>query len=76
MKTEDALRVFGTKTAIAAELSLSVAAVSGWGEFVPEKNAPHLAAARPGELVYDRNLYIRIREKQRERREGHYANCR
>jgi hypothetical protein len=57
MNKSDAVAFFGTKTKIAEVLGISCAAVSDWGELVPEKNAARLASASGGVLVYDFRVY-------------------
>ena len=39
MKTDDALKHFGTLERVAATLGISVSAVSQWGKIIHEKNA-------------------------------------
>jgi DNA-binding transcriptional regulator YdaS (Cro superfamily) len=57
MLTEDALKVFGTKAAIAEVLACSPSAVSQWGEMVPPLSAAKLAKLSKGKLTFDPDRY-------------------
>jgi DNA-binding transcriptional regulator YdaS (Cro superfamily) len=60
MRTEQAVEYFGSQAAIAAALEISRAAVSKWGDVVPEGSAYKLESLTDGELKVDRDLYRRI----------------
>lgn len=55
----DAIRFFGTQTAVAEAAGIRVQAVSQWGEVVPEASAYRLALASQGRLKVDPELYRR-----------------
>jgi hypothetical protein len=57
MRKADAIRYFGTLTAVAAAAGIRVQAVSQWGELVPEASAYRLALASQGRLAVDPELY-------------------
>lgn len=57
MLTSDAVEFFKTQTAVAAALGISDAAVSKWGEVVPEGSAYKLQVITRGKLRVDPKLY-------------------
>jgi hypothetical protein len=57
MFTEDAVKVFGSKAAIAEVLDCSASAVSQWGELVPPLSAAKLAKRSNGKLTFDPDRY-------------------
>jgi DNA-binding transcriptional regulator YdaS (Cro superfamily) len=60
MRKKDALNVFGSASAIAEELEISLAAVSQWGDeddLIPPAAAHTLARKRPDKLRFDPKLY-------------------
>jgi transcriptional repressor of cell division inhibition gene dicB len=50
MKTEEAIRFFGTQAALARALGVSKQAVSRWGESVPDGRAYQLQVITNGKL--------------------------
>lgn len=50
MKTADAVKYFGSKSALADVIKVRPQAVQRWGETVPEKYAPLLAVASRGSI--------------------------
>lgn len=58
MQKTDAIEFFGSKTKLAKAAGVSQAAVSRWGEIIPERRAARLADITRGALKYDRTLYI------------------
>jgi DNA-binding transcriptional regulator YdaS (Cro superfamily) len=54
MKTSTALRHFGSRTALAGALGISVAAVSQWGETVPPRRQYELEHITNGKLKASR----------------------
>ena len=57
MLKKTVLNYFKTPKKIADILMISPAAVSQWGEIIPEKNAYRLQEFTNGELMVDRDLY-------------------
>ncbi|MGP1572967.1 Cro/CI family transcriptional regulator [Aggregatibacter segnis] len=57
MLKKDAIKYFGTARKLAKTLRISSAAVSQWGEVIPEKNAYKLQFITKGKLKIDLNLY-------------------
>jgi hypothetical protein len=57
MKVETALKFYKTQQLLATELGISQAAVSRWGDVMPEKQALKLDRITSGELKYDQALY-------------------
>lgn len=53
MKKSDVIRYFGSQTAVAAALNISQAAVSRWGDRVPEARALRLEKLTNGALQAD-----------------------
>lgn len=70
MFKQDAIKFFGTKTAIAKTLGIAQSSVSVWGELVPEKNAMKLQIASGGVLQYDPAAY----EKRKPKRHGELSH--
>jgi hypothetical protein len=58
MRTEDAVRHFGTKSAIARALGITKASLTSWGERVPALRAWQLSAITAGKLKFDPNEYL------------------
>jgi DNA-binding transcriptional regulator YdaS (Cro superfamily) len=50
MKTADAIKFFGTRTALAKALGITKQAVTQWGETVPEGRAYQLQVITGGQL--------------------------
>ncbi|MCA9233171.1 MAG: helix-turn-helix domain-containing protein [Planctomycetales bacterium] len=50
MKTEDAIKYFGSQVALARALGISKQAVGGWGEYVPTGRAFQLQVMTAGKL--------------------------
>jgi len=50
MKTEDAVKIFGTKTAIAEALGITPNAVSQWGHKVPRRREYQIEKASGGQI--------------------------
>ena len=57
MLKTDALKYYGTPTAVAEALGITVQAVSLWGEVVPEGRAYQLQVLTNGELPVNPALY-------------------
>jgi len=57
MKKTDVLAFFGSTTATALFLKISVAAVSKWGSIIPELQAMRLERLTSGALKYDEALH-------------------
>jgi hypothetical protein len=58
MRKADVIKHFGTPSAAAEALDISVAAVSSWGEIVPEGSAYKLQVITGGVLKVNPKLYI------------------
>ena len=58
MKTEDAVRHFGTKSAIARALGITKASLTSWRERVPALRAWQLSQITAGKLRFDPNEYL------------------
>ena len=58
MKTEDAVRHFGTKSAIARALGITKASLTSWRERVPALRAWQLSEITAGKLKFDPNEYL------------------
>lgn len=57
MRKTDALTHYGSTTKVAKALGISQAAVSKWGDIIPELQARRLAEITNGELKFDPALY-------------------
>lgn len=57
MRKVDAIKFYGSKSAVAGAAGVSPAAVSQWGELVPKGSAAVLAAKSNGKLVFDPSAY-------------------
>ncbi len=57
MLTADAIAHFGTRSEIARALAISRAAVSKWGDVVPEGSAYKIESITGGKLKADPSLY-------------------
>lgn len=57
MLKSDALAYFGTPSAVAEALGITVAAVSMWGDVIPEGSAYKLQVVTDGALVVRPKLY-------------------
>jgi DNA-binding transcriptional regulator YdaS (Cro superfamily) len=53
VRTEDAVKHFGSQAALARTLRITRSAVSQWGDRVPERQALRLQALTLGQLVAD-----------------------
>jgi len=53
MKTKDAIKHFGSASNLAEALKISRAAISQWGEYVPEGKAFKLQVMTAGVLQHD-----------------------
>lgn len=58
MKTEDAVRHFGTKSALARALGITKASLTSWRERVPALRAWQLSRITAGKLKFDPNEYL------------------
>jgi DNA-binding transcriptional regulator YdaS (Cro superfamily) len=79
MKTQTAIDYFGSKIRIAQALDLSAAAITKWGDVVPELRALQLERITQGELVayeisptqYDGiKRGVTLKKKRRRRKAG------
>jgi hypothetical protein len=57
MKATTALDFYKTQQVLAAALGITQAAVSKWGEIIPEKQALKLDRITGGQLKYDASFY-------------------
>ena len=57
MYKKDVLAHFEKMSEVAKVLGISVAAISQWGEVIPEKNAYRLQAITNNQLQVDESLY-------------------
>jgi predicted amidohydrolase len=57
MYKQDAISFFGTGVKVASAAGVSSAAVSAWGEIIPQGRAERLARASNGALIYDIDFY-------------------
>ena len=57
MRKQRAVDFFGSQAALAETLAIKPAAVSQWGEVIPEKQAFRLERLTDGELIYQPGLY-------------------
>lgn len=57
MKTIDAIRYFGTASALAASVGISKSAVSQWGDLVPLATAARIEKITNGKLRFDLSQY-------------------
>lgn len=62
MRTEDAIRHFGSKAALARALGIRQPSIYDWGELVPMGRAYELQDLTGGALRVDRNAYNRRKE--------------
>ncbi|USH01106.1 Cro/Cl family transcriptional regulator [Grimontia kaedaensis] len=60
MLKQDVINHFGRQRLIADTLRISQAAVSRWGDIIPEKQALRLEYLTQGALVYDPTLYKKV----------------
>ncbi len=58
MHKQTVIDYFGNQVAIAGKLGLSEAAISRWGEVIPEKQALKLNKLTRGRLKYNPSLYV------------------
>lgn len=58
MKTEDAIKHFGTQSALAAALGISKQAVGQWGDTVPKGRAYQLQVITGGALSVGKKLSV------------------
>lgn len=59
MYKKDVLKHFGTVSEVAKAVGVSMAAVSQWGEIIPEKNAYRLQQVTKNKLRVDEKMYRR-----------------
>lgn len=59
MLTADALKVYGSRKAIAEALKISESAVYQWDDLVPPLSAAKLAKRSKGKLKFDPDMYDR-----------------
>lgn len=57
MRKDEAIKHFGTASALADALGIRVASVSEWGEMVPEGRAYQLQVMTAGALRVDPSVY-------------------
>ena len=57
MRKQSAVDFFGSQAALAEILAIKPAAVSQWGEVIPEKQAFRLERLTDGELLYQSGMY-------------------
>ncbi|MEO1035201.1 MAG: Cro/CI family transcriptional regulator [Pseudomonadota bacterium] len=57
MDKDDVIEHFGSAAEVARQLDISRAAVSAWGDVVPEMSALRLEKLTDGALVYDESAY-------------------
>ena len=57
LRKRDVIAFYGTISAAARRLGISPAAVSKWGELIPEKRAARLHALTAGQLKYSIDDY-------------------
>lgn len=57
MRKSDVIKHYGTLTAVAAALDISLAAVSQWKRIVPEGSAYKIESLTAGKLKVDPRLY-------------------
>jgi hypothetical protein len=65
MRTEHALKFFGTKTKLAKAAGIELQSFYKWGELVPEARARRLEEASGGVLHYDKDVYDQYRKAKR-----------
>ncbi|EAU1439460.1 transcriptional regulator [Salmonella enterica subsp. enterica] len=65
MLTSDALKYFGSKSAIAKAAGIELPSFYKWGTLVPEGRARRLEEASGGVLIYDKDVYDRYRHAKR-----------
>lgn len=70
----DAIKFFGNGVKAAEAASVTSAAVSAWGEIIPERCAQRLAEVSGGALVFDKELYQRIHKTRYRNRKNKYAS--
>ncbi|CAI1830265.1 MULTISPECIES: Cro/CI family transcriptional regulator [Serratia] len=63
MHTTAVIKFFGSKSAAARALKISQAAVTRWGELVPEKRAVRIERITGGALKYDPVIYDQHKDK-------------
>jgi DNA-binding transcriptional regulator YdaS (Cro superfamily) len=61
MRKQDVISHFGTLTAVATALEISVAAVSQWPAIIPEGAAYKVESVTEGELRVNPKLYRRLK---------------
>lgn len=64
MKTQDAVTHFGSKTAVAAALGVSRAAITQWGDQIPLSSALLLERVTGGKLRLNPADYRRVPHQQ------------
>lgn len=65
MRTEHALKYFGTKTKLAKAAGVELQSLYKWGVLVPEGRARRLEEASNGALHYDKDIYDQHRKAKR-----------
>jgi DNA-binding transcriptional regulator YdaS (Cro superfamily) len=70
MKVETVLDFYKTQQLLATALGISQAAVSKWGDIMPEKQALKLDRITNGELKYDPELYAAPNKPGQEKAEA------
>ncbi|WP_434361032.1 Cro/CI family transcriptional regulator [Parasalinivibrio latis] len=65
MLKQDVIDHFGRQALVAETLNISQAAVSRWGDIIPEKQAFRLAYLTEGALVYDQVFYHNLHQLKR-----------
>lgn len=63
MLTKDVIEYFGSRAVIARKLQISRAAVSKWGDVVPEGSAYKLESLTNGDCKVDASLYLPSRSE-------------
>lgn len=70
MKVETALDFYKTQQLLGKALGISQAAVSKWGQLMPEKQALKLERITDGALKYEPSLYATPDQTGQEKTEG------
>ena len=58
MLKTDAIKHFGSQSALARALGIDRAAVNGWGKYVPLRRAMQLDEQTNGKLKFNREFYL------------------
>lgn len=64
MRTDDVVKFFGSKAAVARAIGVTKGAVTNWGEIVPESSIWRVEHASKGKLRADRAFYEKLQQQK------------